>query len=102
MLVYLTKHDSILYMIQKNQKSIHDTEKSKIDSQYDSRFDRFDNYGLGLIIFSFAICHFYCWTNFLGLVNFVLDFRSITFLWPLKGSMILLRGIKCNFIEPNC
>ena len=100
--MYLTKHDSIRYTIQKNQKSIHETEKSKIDSQYDSQFDRFDNYGLGLIIFSFAICHFYCWTNFLGLVNFVLDFRSITFLWPLKGSMILLKGIKCNFIEPNC
>ena len=92
MFVCFTIYDSIRYTIQKNQKSIHDIEKSKIDSQYDSRFDRFDNYGLGLIIFSFAICHFYCWTNFLGLVNFVLDFRSITFLWPLKGSMILLMG----------
>ena len=54
---------------------------------------------LGLIIFNYAICHFCCWTNFLGLVNFVLDFRSITFFMPLKGSIILLRETKCNYMQ---
>ena len=32
---------------------------------------------LGLIFFSFAIGNFCCWTNFLGLVYFVLDSISI-------------------------
>ena len=32
---------------------------------------------LGLIFFSFAIDNFCCWANFLGLVYFVLDSRSI-------------------------
>ena len=55
---------------------------------------------MSLIIFSFAIRHFCCWVNFFKLVNYVLDFRSITFfLWPLKGSILLLKGTKNNFIE---
>ena len=32
---------------------------------------------LGLIFFSFAIDNFCCWANFLGLVYFALDSRSI-------------------------
>ena len=36
---------------------------------------------LNLIFFSFIIGNFCCWTNFFGFVYFVLDFRSIIFIF---------------------
>ena len=39
---------------------------------------------LGLIFFSFAIGNFCCCANVFGFVYFLLDSRSIKFLWPLK------------------
>ena len=40
---------------------------------------------LSLIFCSFVIGNFCCWANFLIVAYFVLNFRPIIFLWPLKG-----------------